>query len=74
MCVWYTGVYKEAACRMLLPNTLLVQPVCVLKVWMSWDQEVRTCMYRMHMGYVCSGQAWGQGLCSLMQEDEGLST
>ena len=29
-CVWCTGVYEEAACRMLLPDTLLVQPVCYL--------------------------------------------
>lgn len=47
---------------MFLPDTL--QPVCVLQVWVSWA--------RMHVGCVGSGQVWGQGLCSLMQEEEGL--
>lgn len=72
MCMYYTGVHKEAACRVLLPDTLLVQPVCVLKVWVSWDQVVQTSVYGMCMRCVCVGQAWGQGPRSLTQEDEGL--
>ena len=70
--MYCTGVYKEAACRTLVPDTLLVQPVCVLKVCVSWDQVVQTSVYGMRMRCVCVGQAWGQGPCSLTQEDEGL--
>ena len=49
-CVWCTGVCEEAACRMLLPDMLLVQPVCYLPgtgVWGPGSADL--CMGRVHV-------------------------
>lgn len=37
MCAYvcFPGVYEEAGCRILLPDTLVVHPVCVFEVWVS---------------------------------------
>ena len=45
VCVWCTGVCQEAACRMLLPDTLLVQPMCTFRVQGSWGQLAQTSVW-----------------------------
>lgn len=38
-CACRPGTYGEAGCRILLPDTLVVQPVYVFQVWVSGSRK-----------------------------------